>query len=245
MSQRTSPDLSIPIIPVTPRSAVSGRIPPLEAGDHLDQTTFHERYCAMPENFRAELIEGMVIVPSPLRIDHGETHTAFQALLYGYKVATPGTNAVDNVATILGEESEPQPDGALYVRPEFGGQSQNVDGYVVGSPELLGEISSSSQAYDLHSKYRDYERSGVLEYVVILLREQSVRWFARRDDRFEPLTPDSSGVFRSQVFPGLWLDSAALFRDDGATLMETLQLGLQSAEHAAFVKELQARGSQP
>src|SRR5687767_5960185 len=114
MPQETIPDVSIPIVPVTPRSAPARQVPPLEAGDHLDQKTFHERYAAMPENFRAELIEGMVIVPSPLRIEHGETHTAFQAILYAYKMATPGTNAVDNTTAILGKKSEPQPDGSLY-----------------------------------------------------------------------------------------------------------------------------------
>jgi hypothetical protein len=109
---------------------------------------------------------------------------------------------------------------------------------------LLGEISSASEAYDLNSKYRDYEKAGVLEYVVILLREQVVRWFLRQNDRFEPLVPDEQGIFRSQTFPGLWLDSAALFRDDGAALMATLQQGLQSPEHAAFVSQLAARRSQ-
>lgn len=240
MSRQATTDSGVPSFPFTPlRVASNEGLPPLEAGDHLDQGTFHERYLAMPEGFRAELIEGMVIVPSPVRIPHGQTHSAFQALLYAYKIATPGTNVVDNTTAILSDESEPQPDGSLYVRPECGGQVRIVDGYLVGSPELVGEISSSSEAYDLHGKYRDYERSGVLEYVVVLLREQAVRWFALREGQFEPLAADAAGIFRSLVFPGLWVDSHALFRDDGATLMATLQQGLQSQEHAAFARKLQ------
>lgn len=240
-SHPTAHDMSAPIVPFAPRSPRGRQIPPLEAGDHLDQRTFHERYAVMPPNFRAELIDGMVIVPSPVRIPHGETHTAFQALLYGYKVATPGTNALDNTTAILGEESEPQPDSSLYIRMEYGGRCSNVDDYLVGVPELLAEISSSSEAYDLHGKFRDYERLGVLEYVVVLLRERRVRWFIRKDQRFEIQEPDEAGVFRSRAFPGLWVNSEALFQDDGVALMSTLQEGLRSPEHAAFVKELQSR----
>jgi Uma2 family endonuclease len=118
-----------------------------------------------------------------------------------------------------------------------------VDDYLTGAPEWVGEIASSSESYDLHGKYRVYEQAGVLEYLVILMREQAVRWFKRRDGRFEPLEADAQGVYRSHVLPGLWLDSTALFRNDGASLMATLQQGLRSPEHAAFVKQLQERAA--
>jgi hypothetical protein len=36
------------------------KMPPLEPGDRLDQKTFHERYEAMPEHVKAELIGGVV-----------------------------------------------------------------------------------------------------------------------------------------------------------------------------------------
>jgi Uma2 family endonuclease len=215
------------------------KLPPLENGDHLDQKTFHERYCAMPEDFRAELVEGMVIVPSPLRRPHGRTHLTFNGWLSTYVAATPGTEAMDNATAILGDESEPQPDSSLYILPEYGGQCRFVDEYLTGAPEWLGEIASSSEAYDLHGKYRDYQRAGVLEYVAVLLREPVVRWFVLHNRRYEPLAPDEAGVFRSVVFPGLWLDSVALLRNDAAAVLATLQQGLQSAEHAAFVQRLQ------
>ncbi len=181
MSQQTTPDISVPIVPVTPRSPGTRQIPPLEAGDHLDQKTFHERYTAMPENFRAELIEGMVIVPSPLRLPHGRSHVTFNTWLGTYLAATPGIDGADNATSILGEESEPQPDSSLFVSPECGGQCRIVNDYLTGPPEWVGEIASSSEAYDLHGKYRDYEKAGVLEYAVVLLREQAVRWFVLRN----------------------------------------------------------------
>src|SRR5438445_7270182 len=67
------------------------RLPPLEAGDHLDQATFHTRYEAMPPDFRAELIGGVVFVPSPLRLEHGVSHALVMGWLIHYSIATPAS----------------------------------------------------------------------------------------------------------------------------------------------------------
>ena len=69
----------------------------------LDQPTFHERYKAMPSAFRAELIGGVVIVPSPLSSGHGFHHALVMTWLGNYWIATPGTKADDHMAAILGE----------------------------------------------------------------------------------------------------------------------------------------------
>jgi len=75
----------------SPSTALHGRhLPPLEAGDHLDQATFHARYEAMPPDFRAELIGGVVFVPSPLRSEHAESHALVMGWLTYYWGATPG-----------------------------------------------------------------------------------------------------------------------------------------------------------
>src|SRR5258708_171091 len=119
---------------------VQQHLPPLEAGDHLDQPTFHERYKAMPPAFRAELIGGVVIVPSPLSWGHGFHHALIMTWLGNYTIATPGTSPADNATTILGETSEPQPDGALIIEPASGGQTRlSAEGYLTGPPELIVE----------------------------------------------------------------------------------------------------------
>jgi Uma2 family endonuclease len=221
---------------------VTSRIPLLEAGDHLDQATFHERYKAMPPAFRAELIGGMVIVPSPLAQGHGLYHALVMTWLGNYWLATPGTLAWDNVTTILGEKSEPQPDGTLVIEPAAGGRTGvSEDGYTTGAPELIVEVASSSASIDLHAKRRDYERAGVLEYVVVVLRQRLVRWFILQAGAYEDMAADTDGIFRSRVFPGLWLHADALLRLDGAQVMQVLQQGIVSSEHAAFVQQLQAR----
>jgi Uma2 family endonuclease len=221
---------------------VTSRIPPLEAGDHLDQATFHERYEAMPPAFRAELIGGMVIVPSPLAQGHGVYHALIMAWLGNYWIATPGTQAADNVTTILGELSEPQPDGVLIIEPASGGQTGLSEaGYMTGPPELIVEVASSSASIDLHTKRRDYERAGVLEYVVVVLHQGIIRWFVWQSGTYQDMTADTDGIFRSRVFPGLWMHADALLRLDGTQVMAVLQQGLATPAHAAFVQQLQAR----
>jgi Uma2 family endonuclease len=213
-------------------------MPPLEAGDRLDQPTFHARYEAMPEDTRAELIGGVVHMPSPLKRPHGRMHVLVIRWLGAYEDATPGTEILDNATNILGPESEPQPDACLRILPEHGGQTHEENDYVVGAPELVVEVASGMESIDLHAKRTDYERAGVREYVVVVIRQERVLWFVLRDRRFEDLAPAEDGSLRSEVFPGLWLDPAALLRRDLPRVLEVLRQGLATPEHAALVARL-------
>jgi Uma2 family endonuclease len=212
---------------------------PLKPGERLDQKTFHARYQAMPEHVKAELIEGVVYMPSPLKWEHGDVHGEVLTWLKFYKAATPGTRVGDSATTILGPQSEPQPDACLILLPEYGGRSRiNRKGYLVGTPELLAEVSASRQTYDLKAKRRDYDRAGVLEYLIVLLRKQRVVWLVRRAGRFVELEPGPDGILRSEFFGGLWLDAEALLRCDTLRVNEVLRQGLASPEHARFLARL-------
>jgi Uma2 family endonuclease len=215
-------------------------IPPLHNGDVLDQPTFHERYAAMPSGFRAELIGGVVYVPSPATNWHAVYHGDVITWLGYYRIHTPGVEMLDNGTVILDDDNEPQPDGALRLPESAGGASRvDADGYVSGTPELHAEIAFSSASIDLHQKRREYERTGVREYLIILIREKAVRAFRLDGARYVDSPPDPDGVWRSQVFPGLWLDIQALLDRDGVALLKTLDAGLASETHATFVKQLQ------
>ncbi len=218
-------------------------LPWLENGERLDQETFHERYKHLPPDFRAELVEGVVyVMPSPLKIKHARGDFSMTGWLYLYGSATPGTRGQSNATTILSDRSEPQPDSALLILAEFGGQSRDgEDDYTHGAPELVVEVAWSSRSLDLHAKLRDYERAGVKEYIVRDLRDRIIHWFALGDGKFEPLTADPDGLFRSRSFPGLWLDPAPLFAEDFAAVNAAVARGLASPEHAAFVAELRRR----
>jgi Uma2 family endonuclease len=215
-------------------------LPLLENGDRLTQTEFHRRYEAYPEDSKFELVGGIVYMASPLRWQHGTYHVALATTFGLYAARTPAVEAGDNATTILGEESEPQPDLALRILAACGGRSRlNRKGYVVGPPELLTEIASSTRALDLHQKKYDYQRAGVGEYLVVCLEEGELHWFSLRSGR--PLTPDAHEVYRSRVFPGLWIDAQALLVCDTARLVRVVEQGLASREHAAFVRRLKAK----
>lgn len=212
----------------------------LENGDHLDQPTFHARYLKTPQDFRAELIGGVVYVSSPMKKRHGRMHSHVMRWLLGYEEATLGTEVLDNTTDILGEDSEPQPDACLLLLPEKGGQTRETpDGYLEGAADFIAEVSSSTEAIDLHAKKTDYERAGVKEYLVVALKQMRVFWFVSRRGKFRVLAPSTDGILRSRAFPGLWLDPAALLRQDRRRLLQVLRQGLNSPEHAAWVAKLE------
>jgi Uma2 family endonuclease len=212
-------------------------IPPLHNGDRLMQAEFHRRYLAMPEHMRAELIGGIVYMASPLRLRHGRFHMLLGSLLMRYEDETPGVEAADNVTVILDEEAEPQPDLHMRILPEFGGRSHaDESDYLVGPPDLIVEIAHSSEAIDLHAKRLDYERTGVREYVVALIRSQTIRVFDLASGKEQML--DADGIVRSKAFPGLWIDSEAFWTRNKRRLQSVLRQGLKSAEHATFVRQM-------
>ena len=213
---------------------------PLEPGDNLDRATFHERYEAMPPGLKAELIDGVVYMPSPAKNRHGTRQSDVVTWLGVYAARTPGVSSRDNVTVILSEVSEPQPDASLIILPECGGQtSVSQDDWATGAPELVVEVASSSAAYDLHQKKWMYEAAGTCEYVTVLTGAGEVRWFVLRNRQYETVA-DEAGIYKSTVFPGLWLNAPALLAGDAAAVLATLEEGLASEEHAEFVARLAA-----
>lgn len=218
----------------------AGRIPPLVAGDRLTRDEFERRYEAMPEVKKAELIEGIVYMPSPVsNAYHAEPHAHIVTWLGYYAAHTPGVRTGDNATVRLDLDNEPQPDVFLRIEPACGGQTSDTEeGYIEGAPELVAEVTASSAAYDLHVKKTVYRRNGVREYVVWRTLDCEVDWFVLRGGSYERLTPDRDGIFRSRVYPGLWLHVERLLAGDMKGVLETLGEGIASAEHAAFVAKL-------
>jgi Uma2 family endonuclease len=217
----------------------TGEVPLLESGDRLTRVEFLRRYDAMPDLKKAELIEGVVYVPSPVRQKyHGKQHHHLLTWIGVYEAGTPGLEGGDNSTILLDLDNVPQPDG-LFIRPEHGGQVKiNEDGYIEGGPDLVAEVAASSASYDLHDKLNAYRRNGVREYVVYRVLERQVDWFVLNEGRFEALALSADGLLRSTIFPGLWLDAAALIRGDLATVLAVVQQGLTSPEHVEFAASL-------
>jgi len=218
-----------------------GAIPPLKNGDRLTRAEFERRYDAMPELKGAELIEGEVFMPSPVRYEkHSHPHTRLVAWLANYETDTPGVGAGDNGSIRLDLDNEPQPDVFLIIRPEHGGQARiSDDDYIEGAPELVAEVASSSVSEDRGKKLKAHQRNGVYEYLVWRVLDRQLDWLVNRDGRFEPMQPEADGILRSIVFPGLWLDPGALVRGEKTRVKAVLQQGLNSPEHAEFVARLE------
>ena len=219
----------------------NGAIPPLENGDRLTRAEFERRWDVMPQLKKAELIEGEVFIPSAVRYrQHGHPHSRLVNWLGSYETDTPGVEAGDNSSIRLDVDNEPQPDGFLIILPERGGRARiSEDDYIEGAPELVAEVASSSVSYDLGKKLNVYRRCGVCEYIVWRVRDRQVDWFVNREGSFERLAPSAGGVLRSTVFPGLWLDPAALVQGKKAVVRAVLEQGLKSPEHADFVTRLE------
>jgi hypothetical protein len=219
-------------------AATATEAPPLQAGDKLTRGEFLRRWEEHPEIKFAELIGGIVYMPSPLTRLHGVTDNLAATWIGVYHAHTPGTEAGSNATTMMEGDETPQPDEYLRILPEYGGRSGNEGKYVSGGPELLAEISVSSVSVDLNQKYELYERMGVLEYLVVLMYEQEIRWHRLTTKGYQRLAPTPGMIWKSKIFPGLWLDGAAMLANHAAKVLATLQHGLQSPEHAAFVKRL-------
>ena len=198
----------------------------------------------MPNLKKAELIEGVVYVASPVRVTHGRPHGQIMTWLGAYCASTPGVDIADNTTVRLDVDNEPQPDALLRIEPEVGGRSRvGEDNYIEGPPELIFEIAASSASYDVHDKLHIYRRNQVQEYAVWRIYDRQVDWWELSEGKYQPIEPDEHSIIWSKVFPGLCLAMPALLEGNIAEVLATLQKGLESEEHAAFVAHLAGKGS--
>jgi Uma2 family endonuclease len=208
-------------------------LPPLlRNGDRLTRDEFLRRWEQMPDLKRAELIDGIVYMPSPVSDFHDEFHSRSACWLVQYATLTPGCRFGIAGTWLMAPDSAPQPDLTLRIRPESGGQSRLEGIYAAGAPELALEISHTTSARDKGAKLRLYERSGVREYITIQPEPRQIIWRVLVDAKYQDIAPDPDGLYRSRVFPGLWLEPAALWSGDLPALAATVQKGVANRQEA-------------
>jgi Uma2 family endonuclease len=232
---------------IQPSHRLAPQTLPLQSGDRLTRAEFERRYDAMPKSQKAELINGRVYMASPVHEStHGTPHILLSTWFGVYCASTPQVTPADNTSLRLDMDNEPQPDVYLRIAPECGGRTRiDTDKFVAGGPELVAEVAASSASYDLHDKLNVYRRNGVPEYLVWRTYDQEIDWFVLRDGKYVPLAASADGIRRSEIFPGLWLDSAALLAGNLAKVLEVLQQGLASPAHAEFVARLKSQVEKP
>ena len=228
---------------MTPNSTPT--IPPLVDGDRLSREEFHRRYLAMPHIKKAELIDGVVYMPSPVNLDtHAHPHGLIGGWVSTYFAYTSGVSFGIEPTLQLEGDNEVQPDITLFtVRREDGTNRVRSDGYIDGGPELAIEVAASSASRDRGAKKRVYLTNGVREYIIWRTKAKAIDWFILRDGKYETLAAEGR-IYKSEAFPGLWLDTAAMLGGDLAGVFAVLQQGIATPEHAAFVARL-ASARQP
>ena len=194
----------------------------LHSGDRLTRAEFHRRYLASPETTRAELVEGVVYVSSPVGPRHSQAHGWMVGWLVAYQARHPELQIHVDMTVVLGDANEVQPDACL-LREDPGGPRLNAEGYYQGTPQLVVEVAVSSVSYDLHDKLRAYQRNGVREYVVWRVEDRAIDWFRLRDGTYQRVEPDASGVIESDTFPGLRLHVARMLAGDMAGVLAELE----------------------
>jgi len=215
-------------------------LPLLQNGDCLNRFQFERRYQTMSRLKKAELLEGIVYMASPLHYEHhAEPHALIIGWLATYYAATPGVRLGDNATVRLDLDNEVQPDVLLWLPEDLGGQARlSEDDYLEGAPELIVEIAASSASYDLRQKRQVYRRHGVQEYVVWQVHDRRLDWFILTEGEYVAQSPTAEGLLQSQRFPGLVLDVAALLKRDLATVLAQLQRSLQAPAHREWVAQL-------
>ncbi|HFC11755.1 MAG TPA: Uma2 family endonuclease, partial [Anaerolineae bacterium] len=196
---------------------------------------FKYLYANSPRIRRAELIEGVVYVASPVYLPHASSQMLILTLLGVYQSQTPKVRGAGEISVEIDNDNEVQPDAAMWKPDDI---TAREDKPILGSPSLVIEVAASTRSYDLGVKKQVYRRNRVQEYLVLAAHEQEVHWFYWDMGIYKKIEPDDAGVYRSRVFPGLWLDALAFWQNDSASLLATLNLGLNSAEHHTFVQSL-------
>ena len=216
-------------------------IPPLRDGDRLDREEFHRRYEAMGEGAWAELIDSVVHLDRvPGDYTSGRTRATLSGWIGSYRLHTPNLQAAIHLTTFVDTRNVFQPAVSL-MRSDTARQRLGKDGYLRGSPDFACEVREGGDGcVDLNAKRLAYEQAGLGELLVVLLdKPWRVRWLSLVHGAFADVHPDpADGLFKSRVFPGLWLDVDALFADDLQRLSAAVERGCATPEHAAFVERL-------
>ena len=212
---------------------------PLEPGDEMTAAEFRRRNAVTSEDLRAELVEGFVYMSAAVRTAHGGPHSLMIGCLEIYCGETPGLDCLADATDRLDDENEPRPDVAAFIEPGYGGRCRiDRQGYLTGGPQFICEIAASTEFLDRGMKRRVYQRHGVEEYLVWRTRREFIETYRLIDGDLVLVDADADGIYRSRIFPGLWLDLAAAVGKDRRRLHRTLREGIETDEHAAFVSRL-------
>jgi Uma2 family endonuclease len=94
-----------------------------------------------------------------------------------------------------------------------------------GPADLVIEIiSTESRARDRGEKFYEYEEGGVREYWLIDPQRKQAEFYQREENGFYRAIPtNETGIYHSQVLPGLWLKVEWLWQEPLPQLLSVLK----------------------
>ena len=173
-----------------------------------------EQFDALPDDTKAELIDGELVYAMPVNERHNAAQLFIQTVLSLYVVKQGlGRVFADQFEMRLGLQRF-VPD-ASFVRTEH--LDRVLPTRIEGPADLVVEVlSPDSAARDRGVKLRDYAAAGVQEYWLLDPETERIEVYARQPDgTFVPLSPDRTGAIASQVLPGLRLQPEWLWPGPG------------------------------
>ncbi len=192
----------------------------LENGAVMAREEFHRLYAFRPELHRIELVEGVVYMPSPIKVEgYADAQALLMEWLAAYTLGLPGLRHTGPGTVLLDDQNEPEPDAMLFRMRD----DRFHDGYLKGAPELVVEIANTSASRDLHQKKAAYERNGVGEYIVWRVAEGAIDWFRLEGASYVLVLPDSNGLIESVQFEGLRLSVQGALSMDRAAVVGGVQ----------------------
>jgi len=113
-----------------------------------------------------------------------------------------------------------------------------------GAPEFVVEIANSSASNDLHQKLEVYRRNGVREYLVWRTMEGEFDYMVLKDGQFRQPPRDPMALSAVRFFPVCGEHCCCVAGRFGRRRLQTMQHGIASAEHVAFLEHLSRRPHQ-
>ena len=176
----------------------------------------------LEEDVKAELIDGVMIVHSPEKTRHEDVFGFLFPMMRIFAIQTKQAKVLGSMATVhLGTCRKVKPD-IVAVREER--KHIVTEDAIEGTPDLVVEIvSHSTRRYDFGEKRKVYEEAGVPEIWLVDFERKQVTVVRKVGQRYRSETK-STGVVKSQVLKGFWLQVDWLWQEELPDPMECLQV---------------------
>lgn len=177
----------------------------------VERMTTTEFFQDAPETRKAELIDGVMVMPPPPLDTHESLQGFLFTLLRTYvEEHELGIVRGSRTAVELAADQVYEPD-VLFIAHER--LSILKDKGVFGAPDLVIEIlSASTAAYDRNAKLRGYERAAVRElWLIDPYGPAGTEFYHLTEQRFVATMPGAQGHLHSIAVPGFWINTAWLW----------------------------------